>query len=62
MLYEWAFNKAAGFTEKDDVMPDCMKEDAIGPMGWVWDVPQRIVQTVYERFEPSESSYTAEPG
>jgi hypothetical protein len=62
MLDEWAFNKGAGFTEKDDVMPDCMKQDAIGPVNWVWDVPQDIVRTVYERFEPTEELYTNKPG
>jgi len=62
MLDEWAFNEAAGFTEKDDVMPECMKKDAIGPANWVWDVPQEIVRTVYERFEPTEALYTNKPG
>jgi len=62
MLDEWVFNKGAGSTEKDDVMPDCMKQDAIGSVNWVWDVPQDIVRTVYERFEPAEELYTNKPG
>jgi hypothetical protein len=28
----------------------------------VWDVPQDIVRTVYERFEPTEELYTNKPG
>ncbi|MCZ6713548.1 MAG: aldehyde ferredoxin oxidoreductase, partial [Deltaproteobacteria bacterium] len=35
---EWEFNRRAGYTDADDVLPDCMKEDAIGPDKLVFDV------------------------
>ncbi len=59
MLDEWEFNKRAGLTEKDDVMPDCMAKDAIGPAKVVWDVPQDLVAQAYQRLEPREELFTA---
>ncbi len=42
---EWEFNRRAGFTDADDVLPACMKEDAIGPGKAVFDVkPESIKQ------------------
>jgi len=46
---EWEFNRRAGFTEKDDLMPECIQQDAIGPAKLVWDVPQELVAQAYER-------------
>jgi aldehyde:ferredoxin oxidoreductase len=58
MQEEWEFNKRAGFGPADDEMPDCMKQDAIGPAKFVWDVPQETVKAAYERFEPREELFT----
>lgn len=46
---EWEFNQRAGYTQADDDLPDCMREDPIGPMNLVWDVPQDIVQAAKQR-------------
>jgi aldehyde:ferredoxin oxidoreductase len=54
---EWDFNRRAGFSASDDVMPDCMKQDAIGPAKLVWDVPSEVVAQAYERFENSEQLF-----
>jgi aldehyde:ferredoxin oxidoreductase len=54
---EWAFNKRAGFTKGDDVMPDCLKEDAIGPAKVVWDVPDDLVQQAYTRLDARDELF-----
>jgi aldehyde:ferredoxin oxidoreductase len=46
---EWEFNRRAGLSEDGDQMPDCMKQDAIGPAKAVWDVPSEIVVQAYKR-------------
>jgi aldehyde:ferredoxin oxidoreductase len=56
---EWEFNRRAGYTEKDDELPDCMKEDAIGPAKAVFDVPREVIVQTYQRFEPNEELFTA---
>ncbi len=61
MLEEWDFNRRAGFGAADDEMPDCMREDAIGPTGFVWDVPQEIVTQAYTRFEPRDELFKTRP-
>ena len=40
---EWEFNRRAGFTEADDVLPECMQTDAIGPNREVFDVPAEVI-------------------
>jgi aldehyde:ferredoxin oxidoreductase len=55
---EWAFNERAGWKREDDDMPDCMKEDAIGPANVVWDVKPEIVQAAYTRFPSTEETFT----
>jgi len=54
---EWAFNRRAGFDASDDVMPDCLKQDPIGPAKWVWDVPGDVVASAYERFENTDALF-----
>jgi aldehyde:ferredoxin oxidoreductase len=54
---EWEFNRRAGFTEADDVMPDCMMQDAIGPAKVVWDVSPDLVKGAYQRQEPREELF-----
>jgi aldehyde:ferredoxin oxidoreductase len=46
---EWEFNRRAGLSEDGDQMPDCMKQDPIGPAKVVWDVPSEIVVQAYQR-------------
>lgn len=40
---EWAFNRAAGFTAADDVLPECMRTDPVGPAGDVFDLPAEVI-------------------
>ena len=40
---EWAFNRAAGFTEADDALPECMQKDAVGPTGEVFDLSAEVI-------------------
>ncbi|UCE87534.1 MAG: aldehyde ferredoxin oxidoreductase, partial [Deltaproteobacteria bacterium] len=55
---EWEFNKRAGFTEADDVLPQCMKEDAIGPQKVVFDVPADVIAQAKVRMESREELFT----
>jgi aldehyde:ferredoxin oxidoreductase len=57
MLDEWEFNRRAGFSEDGDQMPDCMKEDGIGPANVTFDVKPEIVVQTYKRFEPREELF-----
>ncbi len=45
---EWEFNRRAGWRAEDDVMPDCMREDAVGPNRVVFDVSPQTVARAYE--------------
>ncbi len=54
---EWEFNRRAGWA-KDDPMPQCIKDDPIGPANLVWDVSQALVDQVYERQGASEELFT----
>ena len=55
---EWEFNRRAGFKREDDVMPDCMMQDAIGPQQVVFDVDPKIVAQAYEPYEPDEAFWS----
>jgi aldehyde:ferredoxin oxidoreductase len=57
LLDEWEFNKRAGFTTKDDELPDCMKQDAIGPAKFVFDVAADVISKTYQRFAASDDLY-----
>ncbi len=57
MLDEWEFNRRAGWEPENDVMPDCMMQDAIGPANVVWDVKPEVVQAAYQRFDAREELY-----
>ena len=54
---EWEFNQRAGLGLADDDLPDCMREDPIGPMSMVWDVPQEIVQAAKQRMPAREELF-----
>ena len=55
---EWEFNRRAGWTEKDDIMPDCMKEDGVGPAKIVWDVSEGLAAEAYQRLEAREELFS----
>jgi hypothetical protein len=42
-------------------MPDCMKQDAIGPEKLVWDLDPELVSRVYKRFENREELFELRP-
>jgi len=44
---EWAFNRGAGFTEKDDALPAWMTTEAIPSNGAVFAVPAEEIRRVY---------------
>ncbi len=48
---EWEFNRRAGFSEADDDLPACMKEDPIGPMKLVYDVDKAIVEAAKQKMD-----------
>ncbi len=56
---EWAFNSAAGWKDEDNDLPDCMKQDAIGPGNAVFDVPLEIINDAKVRKEPREKLFLA---
>jgi aldehyde:ferredoxin oxidoreductase len=58
---EWEFNRRAGFGPGDDLMPDCMKQDAIGPEKLVWDMDPELVSQAYKRFESRDELFELRP-
>jgi aldehyde:ferredoxin oxidoreductase len=55
---EWEFNRRAGWKHEEDVMPDCMKTDPVGPTNVVFDIDDSIVQQTYTRVvEPTEEFF-----
>jgi aldehyde:ferredoxin oxidoreductase len=59
---EWAFNRLAGLGPDDDLMPDCMKQDPIGPTKLVWDLDPELVSRAYKRFEARQALFELRPG
>ncbi len=55
---EWDFNQRAGFTAADDDLPQCMKEDKIGPQEVVFDVPADVIAQAKVRFDPREELFS----
>jgi aldehyde:ferredoxin oxidoreductase len=45
---ERAFNEAAGFTKLDDRLPEFMKYEKLPPHNTVWDVPDEVLDSVYD--------------
>jgi aldehyde:ferredoxin oxidoreductase len=55
---EWEFNRRAGWSSDEDVMPECMKTDGVGPTKAVFDVPAEVVRRTYTRVvEPTEEFF-----
>ena len=48
MQIERKFNEAAGFSEKDDRLPDFFYEEKLEPTGGIFDVPQEEINAVYQ--------------
>ena len=59
---EWEFNRRAGFGPDDDLMPDCMKQDPIGPTKLVWDLDPELVSQIYKRFDARDELFELRPG
>jgi aldehyde:ferredoxin oxidoreductase len=57
---EWEFNRRAGLSEDGDQMPDCMKQDPIGPAKMVWDVPDELVVQAYQRQGDRDKLFTTQ--
>jgi aldehyde:ferredoxin oxidoreductase len=57
---EWAFNDRAGFTAKDDDLPEQMKTEGVGPNKVMkFDVPAEIIaQAKSRRFDPRPELFT----
>ena len=62
MVDEWEFNRRAGWSTADDVMPQCMQEDAIGPANAVFDVDPAIVSQTYEKLVTADDAFCTKPG
>jgi len=45
---ELAFNRAAGFTKADDRLPEFMKYEKLPPHDVTWDVPDEMLDAVFE--------------
>ena len=59
LVDEWEFNRRAGWKDGDDVMPDCMKTDGVGPTKIVYDVPSAIAEQTYTLLvEPTEEFFS----
>jgi hypothetical protein len=43
------------------LMPDCMKQDAIGPEKLVWDLDPELVARAYQRFDPRDELFELRP-
>ncbi len=54
---EWEFNKAAGWKDEDDGLPECMKVDPIGPEQLVFDVAPDVIADAKVRKDNSEELF-----
>ena len=45
---ERQFNEAAGFTNAHDRVPEFMKHEQLPPHNTVWDVPDEMLDNVYD--------------
>ena len=58
---EWEFNRRAGFTEADDVLPECMRTDAVGPRDEVFDVSADVIAAVKVRKPLGDDFFETKP-
>ncbi|MEE8580049.1 MAG: aldehyde ferredoxin oxidoreductase N-terminal domain-containing protein [Myxococcota bacterium] len=55
---EWEFNRRAGFTAADDDLPECIREEGVGPdHSLKFDVDAATIAQVRSRFEPREELF-----
>jgi aldehyde:ferredoxin oxidoreductase len=55
---EWEFNKRAGFTDADDDLPTCLREEGVGPGGIMkFDVSTEIIREAKEAAPFREEMY-----
>ena len=58
LVDEWEFNRRAGWKDEDNDMPDCMKEDKIGPQEVVYDVPVELANQAKKQLPYEEDMFT----
>lgn len=59
LVDEWQFNEKAGFTREDDNLPDCIRNEGIGPENrMVFQVEPDVIARAKTRMEPRETMYT----
>ena len=49
ILMEREFNKLAGFTEKDDRIPEWMTSEQLTPTNAVFDVPEAELDAIFDQ-------------
>ncbi len=55
---EWEFNTRAGFTEADDDLPACLREEGVGPGGVLkFDVPMEVIKQAKVRSDWREQLF-----
>ena len=56
---EWEFNDKAGFTSADDDLPDCIRNEGIGPDNTLkFQIPHELIARAKQRQPARESMYT----
>ena len=59
LLDEWEFNERAGFTAEDDDLPECIREEGVGPEHSLkFDVDAATIAQAKVRFEPREELFS----
>ena len=58
LLDEWEFNERAGFTAEDDVLPDCMINEGVGPdHSLKFDVDAETIAAAKVRFDTRDELF-----
>jgi aldehyde:ferredoxin oxidoreductase len=58
LLNEWEFNRRAGFTDADDDLPSCLREEGVGPGGVMkFDVSTDVIKEAKEKAPWREEMY-----
>ena len=59
LVDEWTFNERAGLDESDDVLPQCMLEDGIGPANDVYDVDYEIAMRAKVKIPYTDATFSS---
>ena len=59
LVDEWTFNERAGLDESDDVLPQCMLEDGIGPANDVYDVDYEIAKQAKVKIPYTDATFSS---